>query len=149
MPHLRDVLNTEKILADVLCFYPCNTVCIGSKFPFQIIFGAKKFLSFFQTLYSWNLWSITSPWYYHGDVILCITKYHTDVILSRLCDSITQTWFSPNWLDYITIEILLVQVGGRPGGGMVGTHWEKGANLSLNWHWSSQLELCLAIYILY
>ena len=29
-------------------------------------------------------------------MIHCITKYHTDVILSRLWDSITQTWFGPN-----------------------------------------------------
>ena len=49
----------------------------------------------------WNFWishSITSPWYYHGDVILCIIKYHKDVIVSRLCISITQTWCGPNWI---------------------------------------------------
>ena len=29
--------------------------------------------------------------------ISMLTKYHTDVIVSRLCNSITQTWFGPNW----------------------------------------------------
>ena len=93
--------HRKKYLAEVLSFGPCNSECIHSKNTFQIIFGAKKFSSFF-----WN-----SEYFkcikYHVSVILSrrrdtlyismLTKYHTDVIVSRLCDSITQTWFSPNW----------------------------------------------------
>ena len=32
----------KKYRADVLSLDPCNTLCICSKFPFQIIFRAKK-----------------------------------------------------------------------------------------------------------
>ena len=48
------------------------------------------------------------------DVILCITKYHTDVILSRLCDCITQTWFGPNchvschWATFSSLKFTIL-----------------------------------------
>ena len=62
--------HRKKYLADVISLDPCNTVCILSKFPFQNIFGAKKFLSVFK----FGRFEI----------------YYRDVILSQRCDTITE-----------------------------------------------------------
>ena len=74
-----------------------------------------------------------SLWYYHRDVILCIVKYHTDVIVSRLCDSITQTWFGPNWLIFNNNSIERVN-----------THRHLGVYLSSSLDWTVQVnDVCL------
>ena len=71
-------------VADVLSFGPCNSDCMRSKNPFQIIFGAKNFSCFFGNSEYFKCIK------YHVSVILSqrrdtlyismLTKYHTDVI---------------------------------------------------------------------
>ena len=70
------------------------------KIHFKLFLEQKIFLVF------WNLEHL-KVYKYHVSVILSqrrdtlyisrLTKYHTDMIVSLLCDSITQTWFGPNW----------------------------------------------------
>ena len=100
--HLRQVLDTEKNI-----WQRCSLLVLATqsvyipKIHFKLFFEQKIFLSFFW--YSEYLKCIK----YHVPVILSRrrdtlyismpTKYHTEVIVSRLCDSITQTWFGPNW----------------------------------------------------
>ena len=94
--------HRKKYLADVFSLAPSYTMCPHSKFPFQIIFGAKKFsYSFLSNLEYLEFIK------YHVSVILsqsCDTLYkkvsHRRV-LSRLCDSITQTWLGPYCFDNI------------------------------------------------
>ena len=110
--YLRQVLDTEKkYLADVLSFGPCNSECICSKNPFQITFGAKKICFVYRVhgtqidrlMDFWNVYTLICKEQKRAHMpdifFLCLklvsnevsrrhdTQYHTDVIVSRLCDS--------------------------------------------------------------
>ena len=105
--HSRQVLDREKkYLADELSLDPCG---IHSKIPFQIIFRAKQIYEFF--------WDLEYMKFINCPLILILSrscdtlydsiirKYHTDMILSSLCD--TQTWITPNWHDLFPISQFL------------------------------------------
>ena len=79
--------HRNKYLADVLSLDPCKTVCIHSKIPFQIIFGAKIFSYFFLNL----------------EYLKCI-KYHVSVILTQRQKTLAHHFYKQNFSVFLWLR---------------------------------------------